>query len=52
MTLTDFSMPETIRTFDDVQNYLALVLEENDLDELLHAFKVIENSHYAKSLDL
>lgn len=50
VTLTDFNMPEAIRTKDDVKNYLALVLEDDNIDELLHALQVIEASHYAKSL--
>lgn len=50
MTLSDFNMPETIRTKEDVKDYIALVLEENNIDELLHALQVIEVSHYAKSL--
>lgn len=50
MTLSDFRMPEIIRTKDDVKDYIALVLEEDSIDELLHALQVIEVSHYAKSL--
>lgn len=50
MKLSDFNMPESIRTKEDVKDYLALVLDENNLDELLHALLVIELSHYAKSL--
>lgn len=39
--LPEFDMAEVLQSDEDIANYLALVLEENDPDELSHALGVI-----------
>lgn len=39
--LPEFDMAETLKTDEDIANYLTAVLEENDPAELSHALGVI-----------